>query len=185
MVVASLLLALAAGWWLAAGSAAREVSVAWAGPPSCAGAKYAPVRRMGPPPAIHARRGFRCTITVVVHNDGFLPVHLDRLVAPYVGRGRGGGIVVADPQPPVTDEVRRDGQTDAHFVIDRDLGPGETHQVGITLGFREQGCSAARTTFGHFPRLRLDSLGRPGVEVAAAQDLVFIQAGPSVRCPVP
>jgi hypothetical protein len=184
LLVASLVLALVPGWWLAAGWVGHQVAVSWAGPPRCVGAEYVPVRGMGPPPAIHARRGFRCTITVVVRNDGFRPVHLDRLVAPYVGR-RGGGVVAADPQPPATDQPWRDGETDAHIVIDRELRAGETHRATITLGFRERGCSAARTTFSNFPTLRVNALGRTGVEVTGVEDLVFIQDGPSSRCPAP
>ena len=182
---ATLVIAVLTGWYLAAGSAARQVSVSWAGPPRCTGAEYEPVRGIGSRSAIHARRGSRCTITVVVTNDGARTVHLDRLVAPYMGPS-GGSVLAADPQPPVSDAQRRLGDdTDAHYRLDRDLEAGRTHRTEITLGFREQGCSHARTTLSGFPTLEVTVLGRGPLEVRAEDDLVFIQQGPSSECKAP
>lgn len=180
-----LILAVAGGWYFTAGQAAGQVSVFWAGAPRCDGAEYRPVRGLGPRPAIHARRGSRCTIGVVIRNDSALTARLDRLVAPYMGRD-GGGVLKASPQPPETEAERRLGDdTDAHFQLDRDLRPGKTHEVEITLGFRERGCSHARTTLAGFPSLELTVLGRGNLTVRSADDLLFIQVGPSSECEAP
>lgn len=180
-----LILAVAGGWYLTAGHAAGQVSVSWQGAPRCDGAEYKPVRTLGPRPAIHARRGSRCTITVVITNDSAHTARLDQLVAPYMGRD-GGGVLQAVPQPPETEAERRfDDDTDASYRLDHDLGPGETHEVEITLGFRERGCSHARTSLAGFPSLELTVLGRGRLTVPAADDLLFIQAGPSSECEAP
>lgn len=182
---AGLSLALLVGWYLTAARVAEHVQVSWAGPPRCLGAEYAPVRSIGPRPVIHARRGSRCTITVVVHNASAHTVHLDRLVAPYMGLS-GGAVLVADPQPPVAEERRRLGDdTDAHYELDRDLAPGRSHRVEITGGFREQGCSHARTRLSGFPSLELTVLGRDSLTANADHDLLFLQQGPSSACEVP
>lgn len=184
-LIPMLILVVAGGWFLTAGHAAGQVSVSWKGSPRCDGAEYRPVRGLGPRPAIHARRGSRCTIAVVIRNDSAHTARLDRLVAPYMGRG-GGGVLRSVPQPPATEAERRFGDDgDARYRIDRDLGPGERHEVEITLGFRERGCSHALTTFPGFPSVELTVLGRGNLTVAAADDLVFIQAGPSSECEAP
>jgi hypothetical protein len=72
-----------------------------------------------------------------------------------------------------------------YLTADRVLGPGETHEVEIPLGFRERGCSHARTTLAGFPSLELTVLGRGALTVPAADDLLFIQAGPSSECEAP
>ena len=173
------------GWYATAGHAAGQVSLAWKGPPRCVAAEYGPVRGIGPHPTIHARRGSRCTIRLEIRNDSARTVRLERLVAPYMGRG-GGGILKADPQPPAAEAQRRfRGDTDAYYPLDRDLGAGETHRVEITLGFRGRGCSHARTTFAGFPTLELTVLGRGDLAVAAVDDLRFIQQGPSSACKAP
>jgi len=171
---------------LTSSEADGEVSVVWSpDSPTCTGAKVAWPSEPDPSdpsesgPVIRARRGMHCSITVVITNTGAQVVHLDTMVAPFIGP-RTGGVVTADPPPPA--DTQSDG-LDGVYPLDVDLAAGESATVTMGLGFQEAGCVAGTTRSQGWPSVSFQVLGRTQVR-NAANTFIFEQAGPSRACPL-
>lgn len=166
------------GWFWHTDRTGDQVSVAWDGTPRCEGATVATGTKYGST-LIKARRGMRCVLKVVVTNESGHTVRLERAVAPMVGRGAR-AIVKAQPQPERPSDVESDDM-DAYFPLDEELAGGSSASFTIGLGFREQGCSGAFTTFHQWPTVQVRVLGRT-IEARSADDLTVVQRGPSSGC---
>ncbi len=168
-----------AGWLWVTGDVSERVRVTQAGRPVCEGTSVTTPGYLQGAPLIKARRGMRCVITLVITNDSSHPVHLERLIAPGLGRGSGLAIKLSPQHAQTASTPRHD--INAVLPLDSELEAAGSTEVEIGIVFRERGCSRATTTFSSWPRVELRSLGRD-LQVWSVDDLAVRQVGPSRRC---
>jgi hypothetical protein len=155
----------AVGWRASSGAALDRVLVR-VSTPDCVGA--APVfhrsEGFGRVPAVRMREGMDCTVAVRVANRGERPVHLDRVVLPFMGPGGGTGARVEhlNGRAPLGPDSRRTGRIDAVFPVDGTLRPGASVDFDVPFTFRPAGCSSPGSvmTVSDMPRVVVSALGQ-------------------------
>lgn len=164
----------AVGAWLwTAASTASSVSVSWReGDPTCTGTTVEQTQKYGT--VVEAVPDMRCTYRVEVHNGSGRSVHLDRVVAPYVGPGTG-AVVTADPDS-------ADSSIDATFDLDQDLDAGGSTYLDIVVVFHPEGCNDSGTlSVPDWPTVRFETLRRT-FEVTASEMFAFHRTGRTPGC---
>ena len=150
-------------WPLYANSQANQVSVAWAGRPSCIGTTVGYERLSAYDPrllTIGGRPGMHCTIAVAIGNHGSRAITVDRVIAPYAGPGAR-DVVRAAAVDGVSPRRRPTESLDAVYVVHRVIEPGQTGTVRVALAFRPDGCSADGVfTVRGWPQVRMRVWGK-------------------------
>lgn len=173
----AVLLALAvAGWLWTAARTADDVRVAWRdGDPTCTGTTVRSSEEHGR--VVQAVPGMRCTYRIEIHNDGDRGVHLDQVLAPFVGPTTG-AVVTAEGAEPDAET----GGRDAVFVLDEDLEPGGSTELDIVVVFHPEGCNDGGTLWvDAWPSVSVETLNRT-YERAAAETFAFRHTGKTPGC---
>jgi hypothetical protein len=157
--VLALILAVGGGWLWWSASAVGHVRIE-AGDPQCTGASH--VNYFGAGISFWTSPEMRCRFPFEVTNTGGREVHLDRIVAPYLGPGTG-AVVRARTLGGRTPT----GDIDAVRVLDRTLAGGDTYSFTIVVVFNPRGCNdAGSLTIGDLPQVTVVSLGHQRTVVA-------------------
>ena len=166
--------ALFGGWLWFSERAAHSVRVTWADhSPRCSGTS---VHRRTSVPVLEAVKGMNCAITVRILNNGPVGVHLETATAQFVGAGTGTVVAATNADPAAADDV------DARYDLARSLGPGQSYEFAVTLGFHPAGCNDnGRFWVRNWPRVRLTVLGLAHERVAN-QVFSFHRSGRTPGC---
>jgi hypothetical protein len=157
--VLALILTIGGGWLWVADSAVDHVRIE-AADPRCTGVSH--VNYFGDGISFRTSPEMRCRFPFDVSNTGGRAVHLDRIVAPYLGPETG-AVVRARTlggSPPT-------GDIDAVRDLDRTLAGGDTYSFTIVAVFNTHGCNDSGTlTFADLPQVTVSSLGHHRTVVA-------------------
>lgn len=157
--VLALILTIGVGWLWVAASAVDRVQIE-AGDPRCTG--ISSVNYLGAGISFRTSPEMMCSFPFEVTNTGGRSVHLDRIVAPYLGP-RTGAVVRARTLGGRTPT----GDIDAVRLLDRSLAGGDTYSFTVVAVFNPRGCNDGGTlTLGDLPQVAVSSLGHQRIVVA-------------------
>ncbi|MCW2784939.1 MAG: hypothetical protein JWP74_1456 [Marmoricola sp.] len=186
-VVATLVIG---GWLISSTHVAKEVTVTWAGEPTCTGATVETYQLDGlgsakpygtPRPVIHVTRKMHCVLRVEIANRSSTRIRVDRLEIRELGQKKAFP-VVASPSKELRSGVGED--PDAHLEVNRDVAAGAHIVVPIAFRYRPTNCTLAGGGYGfsRFPRVDFTVLGRPHVTAPADVELAFKQSFAGQAC---
>lgn len=134
-------------------------------------------------PLIKSRRGWRCTVALVVHNDSSEPLRVSSVETPFLG-SHGGAEVVGHSTGAAT--IRDLNGIDAAYDVDVHVPAHQVGPIKLAIGWREGGCNDGGViTFREWPAVVFEQSGR-AFRRHADQDLelrTYPDKHDAVACP--
>ena len=110
---------------------------------------------------IDSRPGFRCDISLTIHNSSRWSAHLTSITAPWAGPDGGAEFVAVTDGDHAALKPLDDGEIDATFPLDQKLAAGESVTLVMEIAWRESGCNSGDYLWsGDWPTLHFDLLDR-------------------------